>query len=116
MAGGINHAKKIVIDEATCLADKLQNGNSGCRETQGKAIGLLVKMITPLYIAEFVTVEDCEEKHKVFMSQKTPSVTKIKIGPVSVEGPITSALLTSCVPIACLCGVIYMVGVVQNWW
>ncbi len=114
MAHGDNHAKKIVIDQATCLADKLQNGSAGCAETQGKAIGLLVKMITPLYEAEFVTTKDCETKHKERKGMKT--LTKIKIGPIQVEGALTTAMMLHSLPVIGCGLIIFMVGKVQNWW
>ena len=116
MAGGHNHAKQIVIEQATCLADKLQNGNSGCTETQGKAIGLLVKMVTPLYEAEFVTIQDCRKMHGPEKDDKDVKTTKIKIGSVSIEGPLTAAILVNAVPVLCIAAVVFMVGKVQSWW
>lgn len=59
-----SNAKEIVIEEAKELAGKLQNGKAGDPETQGRAIGLLVKMVTPLYAADFVTSEDCRKSHE----------------------------------------------------
>ena len=113
MAGGINHAKQIVIEEAECLAQKLQNGNAGCPETQGRAIALLVKMITPLYTAEFVTVEECVAKSK---SCKVVRSTKIKVGPVAIEGRITTALLMNSVPLICVGILVFILGKSENWW
>ncbi len=114
MAHGDNHAKQIVIDEATRLADKLQNGGAGCAETQGKAVALLVKMITPLYEAEFMTVEECERVHQKSTGSK--KITRLKIGPVEVEGPLTSAILVNIAPIACCVLCVFTLGKVQNWW
>lgn len=113
MAHGDNHAKRIVIEEAECLADKLQNGNAGCLETQGRAIALLVKMITPLYSAEFITVEECQKNHQ---GKERLRTTKIKVGPVSVEGPITVALITNSIPLICLGIVFFILGKGQGWW
>ena len=114
MAHGDNHAKQIVIDEATRLADKLQNDKAGCAETQGKAVALLVKMITPLYEAEFMTVEECERVHR--SSNGSKKITRLKIGPVEVEGPLTSAILVNIAPIACCALCVFTLGKVQNWW
>lgn len=114
MTHGDNHAKQIVIDEATCLADKLQNGDAGCAETQGKAVALLVKMITPLYQAEFMTVGECERVHQSNNGRKKS--TRLKIGPVEIEGTITTAILVNIVPIACCVMCIFAVGKSQNWW
>ncbi len=111
MAHGDNHAKRIVIDEATRLADKLQNGSAGCTETQGKAIALLVKMITPLYEAEFMTVEECERVHRDAKGNK--SITKLKFGPFSIEGFLNPSVI---VPIACCALCLFTLGRVQNWW
>lgn len=116
MAHGDNHAKRIVIDEATRLADKLQNGSAGCAETQGKAVALLVKMITPLYEAEFMTVEECERVHQKSTGSKKGTRAKIKIGPVEVEGPLTAAILVNIAPIACCALCFFTLGKVQNWW
>ena len=114
MAHGDNHAKKIVIEQAIGLADKLQNGNAGCAETQGKAIGLLVKMITPLYEAEFVTTQECINRLNRFKRQKKS--TRIKIGPVEVEGPLTTAMILHVLPVICYGLLIFMVGKSQSWW
>ncbi len=114
MAHGDNHAKQIVIDEATRLADKLQDGSAGCAETQGKAVALLVKMITPLYEADFVTVEECERVHRSPNGSK--KITRLKIGPVEVEGPLTAAILVNIAPIACCALCFFTLGKVQNWW
>ncbi len=114
MAHGNNHAKQIVIDQANCLAEKLENGHSSCVKTQGRAIGLLVKMITPLYKAEFVTVEDCKQSHDRMQTDK--KITKIKIGPVAIEGPLTTAIILQSGPVL-VCGfVIFLVGKIQSWW
>ena len=114
MAHGDNHAKRIVIDEATYLADKLQNDSAGCAETQGKAVALLVKMITPLYEAEFMTVEGCERVHRKPNGSK--KITRLKIGPVEVEGPLTAAILVNIAPIAFCILCFFTLGKVQNWW
>ena len=114
MPHGDNHAKQIVIDEATCLADKLQNGNAGCKETQGRAIALLVKMITPLYQAEFVTVQECRIEHAKFL--KVKKTTRIKLGPFEVEGAFTTALLVNCIPLICCVATVFMAGKMQKWW
>lgn len=116
MAHGDNHAKQIVIDEATRLADKLQNDKAGCAETQGKAVALLVKMITPLYEAEFMTVEECERVHQNSNGSKKIARLKLKIGPIQVEGPLTSAILVHIAPIACCILCVFTLGKVQNWW
>ncbi len=112
MAGGINHAKQIVIDEATCLAEKLQNGESGCAVTQGKAISLIVKMITPLYMNEFMTVEECENRHNT----KRTSLTKIRIGPLSIEGRLSSAMVASIPSIMCCGFCVFILGKSEGWW
>lgn len=114
MAHGDNHAKQIVIDEATCLAEKLQNGNAGCAETQGRAVALLVKMVTPLYAAEFMTVEECKSVHQNGNPRK--KLTRLKIGPVEVEGPLTSAILVNIAPIVCCAACFFALGKMQNWW
>lgn len=108
MAHGDNHAKRIVMDEAARLAHKLQNGSAGCPETQGEAVGLLVKMITPLYEAEFMTVEECERVHK-----KPKGITKLKFGPFSIEGMLTPTVI---VPIACNVFWVFALGRIQSWW
>ncbi len=115
MAHGNNHAKQIIIDQATSLAEKLQNGDSSCLKTQGRAIGLLVLMITPLYKAEFVTVDECKQSHDKMLTNKK-KITKIKIGPIVIEGPLTTTILLQSGPIL-FCGiVVFLVGKIQSWW
>ena len=113
MAGGNNHAKQIVIEEAECLAKKLQNGNAGCAQTQGRAIALLVKMITPLYEAEFVTIEQCNKVHR---TSKVAKFTRLKIGPVEIEGRATTALILNSIPLICCIGMFFVIGKTQGWW
>ena len=90
MANGINHAKKIVVDEAESLAKELQNGHAGDPHYQGRAIALIVKMITPLYVADFVTKDECLKQHDVLRAGK---VVKLKAGPFCFEGSISPALV-----------------------
>lgn len=118
MTHGDNNAKQIVIDQATDLAKKLQNGNAGCVDTQGKAIGLIVKMITPLYKASFVTTNDC----KKLRQESHPDIKRhiksmrVKVGPVEVEGPLVGSVITNIVPVMCCCAIVYVIGKVHNWW
>ena len=137
MANGVNHAKKIVIDEATSLADQLQNGGAGDTHLQGKAIGLMVKMITPLYEADFVTTQSCaairmecrEEASKIHdkittdvieqCSKLSPIKTTkavMKLGPLELQGtvvPIAAILLVLVLPTA---AVTFIMGKSQGWW
>lgn len=115
MSNGDNHAKQIVIDEAKSLADDLQNGHAGDPHTQGKAIALIVKMITPLYQASFMTTEECRLTRKE-VGVKSHKTSKIKIGPVQIEGPVVGVLLSHFIPVACCCIAMYAVGKLQNWW
>ena len=115
MAAGVNHAKQLVLDQANCLVEKLQNGNSQCPETQGRALGLVLKMITPMFEAEFVTVQDCKKTHEKNLS-KGNKVTRIKVGPVEIEGAITTTLLLHGTNFLFGAGLIFMIGKVQNWW
>ena len=114
MAGGNNHAKQIVIGEANKLVADLQNGHAGDLEVHGRAIGLIVQMVTPLYEAEFVTVQECREVHKT--TKKEGKITKLKFGPLQFEGQITTALLLNILPFACCGFLFYILGRVQNWW
>ena len=113
MAGGNNSAKKIIVGQARDFSKKLKNGSCGCVETQGKAIALLIDMVIPAYMAEFVTVNQCKKMH---IESKKPKTTRIKIGPVEIEGTVTTTLLTSLTPLFCVSGVIFMVGKMQGWW
>ena len=113
MAGGVNHAKKIVIDQANDLADKLENGKSDCVETQGKAIALIVKMLSPLYEAEFVTIEECKKQHENFRKEKA---MKIKIGPVGLEGNLPPIIILCLVLMSCFGSLIFVIGKTQSWW
>ncbi len=114
MPHGDNHAKQIVINQAKRLTMDLQNGCSGDVKKHGQALGLIVEMIIPLYEAEFVTVQECERQH--IEIKKTKKITRIKLGPVEIEGAFTSALLIHSIPLACVAGVVFMAGKMQNWW
>jgi hypothetical protein len=109
---GINNAKKIVIDEANELANELKNGNSGDIQVQGKAIALLVKMISPLYSAEFVTVEDCKAKHES-LSKEDVEITDLSVGPLHIKGRVNALIIMIIVLAA---GVIFAIGKTENWW
>ena len=113
MAAGINHAKKIVIDEAEQLAKDLQNGHAGDPHTQGRAIALIVKMITPLYTAEFVTAEDCHRQHDVLNAGK---MVKVKLGPVEFEGAVTPTIMLTLTILGSISGVLFIVGKALFWW
>jgi hypothetical protein len=105
MAGGNNHAKQIVLDEAECMAKKLTNGSAGCQITQGRAIALLVKMIRPLYENEFVTEEDCKKRCK------TGKFSTLKIGSVSMQAPIM--FFVYMFPYV---GLVFVLGKAEGWW
>jgi hypothetical protein len=112
MANGVNHAKQIVVDEATQLANDLQNGHAGDPHTQGRAIGLLVKMITPMYTADFVTVEECRKQH----APKPANQIKLKAGPFGFEGDLTPSLMLCGVVFGCFGGLLFIIGKTQGWW
>jgi len=117
MANGNNHAKQIVIGEANTLAAKLKNGSAGDAAVQGQAIGLIVKMITPLYEADFVTIPDCDKLRKDLKGappKKRPM--KIKVGPVAFEGFVSQTVLLSIPSIISSLCIIFAVGKMQNWW
>ncbi len=117
MSGGNNSAKEIVIEEAESLASDLQNGHSGDPHTQGRAIGLLVKMITPMYRASFMTEDKCEEIRKQTAEKgKGSKRTRIKIGPVVLEGAISNAILANIVPLCCIGVTVFVLGKMENWW
>lgn len=111
MSDGINHAKKIVIGEAETMAKKLSNGSAGDSAIQGRAIALLVKMITPLYEASFVTKQDCEKMHSKEISKK---ITKLKVGPIEIEGHLTTALVIGILPPIYMAA--FLCGKAKNWW
>lgn len=81
-----NDARQIVIDEATELSARLQNGSSEDQHVQGRAIGLLTKMVTSMYSSNFVTVEMCENKI---------NKTSLKFGTFAITGktPVLMAFI-----------------------
>ena len=112
MAGGNNSAKKIVVGEANKLAEDLQNGHTGDQAMMARLQGLMVKMLTPLYMNEFVTVDECGIKHK----KATPKSYKLKIGPIAFEGVVTSAVLRGLLPLVQTGVIIFVLGRTVKWW
>ena len=116
MSGGNNHAKQIVIEEAEKLAAELQNGGAGDPLIQGRAISLIVKMVTPLYQAEFVTVRECQTMHDKTVKQSRHRNTRLKIGPIEIEGPLKASLILNSIPFACVAALTFVIGRTQQWW
>ena len=114
MSGGNNSAKEMVIKEAERLADDLQNGSAGDQQTLGRATSHIIKMIVPMYRAEFVTVDDCKKNRS--KEAKISGTSKIKIGNISLEGPIVSRIMPNSGVIVCVILVAYMVGKTEGWW
>lgn len=112
MAGGNNHAKQIVIEQAESLSADLQNGHEGDLGKMGRLLALQTKMITPMYEADFVTMEDCAKNHK----GNGDGITKIRVGPISIEGKLSTALIQSGCTIMCCVGVIFAIGKAESWW
>lgn len=115
MAGGINHAKQIVIDEATDLVKKLNEEGLDDPKVNVQATSLILRMITPMFAAEFVTVDDCKQKHKS-MRDPDKKLVKLRLGPFAVEGnfsPLIFMMLFMMVGIGCL---IYALGKSETWW
>ena len=113
MAGGINHAKQIVLDQANGLAEDLQNGHAGDLDKMGRLLALQVKMITPIYEADFVTTADCAKSRE---NEKLAKVTKFKVGPVSIEGRLSTAVVSAATPILCCAMILFGVGKAEGWW
>lgn len=113
MTHGNNHAKQLVVDEGADLAKELHN-NPEDQATTGRLLVKIYKMVAPMYMASFVTVEECDAIHKKNKPAAKP--VKIKIGPIQLEGPITGAIILNSVPLIC-CGVLlFALGKSQNWW
>lgn len=142
MANGINHAKKIVLDQAQELAHNLQNGNSGDQHLQGKAIGLVIQMITPLYEADFTTTEACEkiralrdkviidkldsldakrdqteaarESRRKATDQKGPAT--LKLGPLELKGSVVPIFVILGILLVPSALIMYILGKTSGWW
>ena len=113
MTGGNNHAKQIVIEEAEDLAKDLQNGHAGDLERIGKLTALIVKMIKPLYMNEFVTIQQCIQMHSKTNSIK---VGRIKLGPLEISGPVTRTLMVNAIPLIYCIGITFLLGKAKSWW
>jgi hypothetical protein len=138
MANGVNHAKQIVIEEATDLAEQLQNGGAGDTQIQGKAIGLMVKMITPLYQADFVTVEVCaatrsqcnqsildkideavqkdEIRSENLLNPAGAAKTCLKLGPLELKGAVVPIAVVLAILLVPTVSVIFITGKIEGWW
>lgn len=124
MSAEVNHAKKIVVEEAAQLADELQNGNGGDLSTQGRAIGLIVKMITPLYEADFVTTQECGKLREDLRGEFIPGVltefkeagSTLKFAGVELSGKPVTALLLKAMGLVPFCVLFFMMGKLLKWW
>jgi hypothetical protein len=114
MANGINHAKKILIDETLSNVTKLENGSAGDLHVIGRTLSKVARITCAMYENDFVTEQTCLSRHEA--AKKSKKNTRLKIGPVEIEGPMTTALLVHSIPLACCCAVLFMVGKLQNWW
>jgi hypothetical protein len=113
MAGGVNHAKQIVLDEAADLVSQLQNGCAEDQHTQGRATALLLKMMSPLYAAEFVTIEDCQKQHKEIEQGKK---VNIKLGPIAFEGNFNPTVFLSLAFLGVFGAFFFAIGKMERWW
>jgi hypothetical protein len=110
-----NDAKQIVMNEATKLAASLQNGKSGDPETQGRAIGLLVQMVKPLYAADFVTQQECIKSHEALVksmaaSRRTEAKrVKLNAGPFGFEGDLTPIITLALIAVGSVGGLVYVI-------
>jgi len=120
MAGGINHAKKIVIDEAKELADDLSNGNGSDPKKQGQAIALIVKMLTPMYEADFVTKEDCAIQHELLKKDiesksevgNLGDITEFNVGPMHIKGKLNFMMVMM---VLMFVGVLFAIAKTEGW-
>lgn len=113
MAGGTNHAKQIVIDQADALANDLQNGHAGDLDKIGRLLSLHTRMIASMYENDFMTVADCVKNRE---KEKLAKITKFKIGPISIEGRLSTALVSAATPILCCAMILFGVGKAEGWW
>lgn len=141
MPGGNNHAKQTVLkmvkdieNDSKKIVDDLQNGKSGDSHTISKAIALLIKsdsltkqMITPLFEAEFVTIEDCkaaqkecrliQEGMKLIKKEgkegEEGEITELSIGPMHIKGKL-DAMIVGMIILAV--GVGFVIGKTEGWW
>jgi len=115
MAYGNNHAKKIVIEQAEALGAKLEANGAKCVETQGQAIGLLIKMVTTMYAADFVTIEDCIKRHDKNVKEEN-KLSRIKMGPVELEGRFGPVAILCIINFIFMGSIIFVVGKTEQWW
>ncbi|MCP4612091.1 MAG: hypothetical protein GY845_25620 [Planctomycetes bacterium] len=126
MSFGEDTAKDVVLGRAKELTNKavaistaIQNGDAENTQVQGKRLeylvesqSLIISMLAPLYKAEFVTKQDCEERHK----EKEKPLSKIKIGPVEYQGSISNIMLVVICMLVPSMIMIYMLGKINKWW
>lgn len=135
MSHGSNNAKQIVIDEAMELAEALQNGSAGDSKVQGKAISLLVRMLTPIYKADLVTIQECEharkrchdsvletieERHQTpqeiaYKAANSKAKMHMKLGPIEFSGGIVPVAFVIIAWMSPFIGTFYVLGKVENW-
>lgn len=114
MVNGNNHAKQILIEDTLAHVKKLENGSAGDIAIIGRTLSKVAKISCAMYENDFRTVESCEDIRKSDKSKNTKTA-KLKVGPVSIEGPITTTLLLNSIPLVC-CGILlFALGKIQNW-
>lgn len=111
MAGGNNNAKQLIVEQGETLAADLQNGHAGDLKKIGNLSALTFKMLKPLYMNEFVTVEQCIKMHAASDKKRPMTNSSIKIGPVEVKAPVMALL--NMVPTVIL---LFVLGKMQSWW
>lgn len=111
MAHGEDNAKKVVLSQADSIQHLLENKNSkGDPEVHGAGILLLMQMIRPLFMAQFVTEDECESRREEleehFSDRRvTPVVIPAKT-PLSNKGALVTitGILAACTTVLRLFG------------
>jgi len=120
MTTEMQDAKDIVIKQAQELADILKNGNAADLNTHGKAIGLIIDMVCPIFNANLVTLEDCKRNqeecriHNIALNKEvSDGITDLSVGPVHIKGRVNALMVMVIILTA---GVVFAIGKSENWW
>jgi hypothetical protein len=132
MPNGTNSAKQTLVDEVNRLLHDVDTGdiNISAQETFLHALTLMLRMLSPMFMADYVTTEECRSQHRALLRPKKDVKSSIednnddelhedigfKIGPLSINGHLSQFIILVLLNIICIAGVVFAIGKAEQWW